>query len=213
MQFSAAKGSSLVTQAKPSEVSPSPLCFAQGTSTDANTLTTVFAVSNTILRLWPRSLVSSVSIHETVVDHLGSLTVELTSAPLTTWIDLICLLFLTDIWDGRGKKAQVVRSNVHWGQTEGCPFLNITLGTCTFGSGTCPKLCFHFLPSAYFDGHDKKKQCEIYCCKHPWDSFKDTNCEIKQCPFYEGPWEKFVSGIRKSCVSAEHLWRVCRWTR
>lgn len=32
-----------------------------------------------------------------------------------------------------GKNAQVVRSNVHRGQTVGHPFLNITLGTCTLG--------------------------------------------------------------------------------
>lgn len=39
--------------------------------------------------------------------------------------------------------------------------------------------------------------------------FEDVVHSITQCPFYEDPWEKFLSGLstRKSCTSPEQL--VC----
>lgn len=108
-----------------------------------------------------------------------------------------------------GEEVWAVEKQCSLRMAEGHAFLNVTLGACTFGSGTCAKLCFYFLPSADFDGYDKKEQCKIYGGIYRWDLFKDTDDSIMQCPLYEGPWEKFISGIRKSCISVEQLWCFC----
>lgn len=74
MQFSSGKVSSPVMHCRALAGVTQPSWLCPGTSTDADTWITVIAASNTVLRLRPRSLVSSVSIHETVAGHLVRLT-------------------------------------------------------------------------------------------------------------------------------------------